>query len=339
LTLSVLLVLPSPTALALSGIPEETGWSGYVLVGAGYTSVKSNTVVGNDIIDVGDDTISSIDRSPDSESVSHLLAGLELRYTLSNRNQIFLGASLEDRLTLDFATQLGWRKQTEASGTFQVSYLFSGVPMEVWRDPYLTGTERKATDRDSDGLRFVWGEMLGSAFELTLQARTNDIDEEESGSALNSSCDLACQSLLDRNGDQYQARLSYTIMRPGGHIFRPQLRLRREDRNGKAIARDAWDIQLSYSYIQPEWLIVLNGVYGQSNYDEASPLYGRRQDADTLSLDASFLYTLPTESRRWQFTTGVFWAESDSDIRFHDNGLKQVSVGLLYNLGNYGPSN
>ncbi len=89
---------------AIEPIPEEMGFSGYLLLGVGVTDLKSNTVVGNDIIDVGDDTISSIFQKPESDDSAHPILGVELKYTLPGRNQIFLGSSLEDRLTMDFAT-------------------------------------------------------------------------------------------------------------------------------------------------------------------------------------------------------------------------------------------
>ncbi len=122
-------------ANAIEPIPEETGLSGYLLLGVGVTDLKSNTVVGNDIIDVGDDTISSIFQKPESDDSAHPILGVELKYTLPGRNQIFLGSSLEDRLTMDFANQLGWRKQTETVGSFQVGLLLPEPSIEVWEDP------------------------------------------------------------------------------------------------------------------------------------------------------------------------------------------------------------
>jgi hypothetical protein len=76
-----------------------------------------------------------------------------------------------------------------------------------------------------------------------------------------------------------------------------------------------------------------NLLVGQSEYDQPNPLYGLRQDADTVALDATVLYTLPTESGRWQLTGSVFVGESDSDIEFHDNELTQLAIGFIYNFG------
>ena len=51
------------------------------------------------------------------------------------------------------------------------------------------------------------------------------------------------------------------------------------------------------------------------------------------NLQKAILYTLPTSSGRWQATGSIFVGESDSDIKFHDNELTQVAVGIIYNFG------
>jgi hypothetical protein len=330
---SALAVLLSTGVLAVSPVSDQQGWSGYLMLGAGHTGVVSNTVVGNDFIDGSGDTIGSIHDEPGTTGVVHVTGEGEVKYTLVGRNQIFLGGSMEDRLTLDFATQLGWRKQTTRAGIFQAGVLFSAVPLEVWEDPYLAGVGRKETDRDSTGARFVWGRIMGSGFELTAQVRKIDLDEELSGTDPALDCDSTCRSMLDRNGDQVQLRLSYTYNWRGHHGFRPQIRYRKEDLRGDATARDAYSLQLTYSYVGARWIVVANALYGESSFDKANPLYGIKQDAGNRALDIIVLYRLPTEHGRWQLAAGAFRAESDSDIDFHDNEISQLLFGVVYNIG------
>jgi len=319
---------------ALSPISKEQGWAGFVSLGAGVTSVNSNTVAGNAIVDGGASVIDSINQSAKKESNTNLFGGTEIRYTLSNQNEIYFGGSLEDILTMDFGNQLGWRKQTEKAGIFQTSFLFSSFPTEVWEDPYQTRIKRKDTERDSSGVRFVWDRIMGSAFELTAQTRKLDIDKERSGFDPVLRCDLACQSLLERDGDQHQLWLSYTFFMHERHILRPQIRLRNDDRDGDAQSSEGYALQMTYSYLGAKWTFVTNAIYGQSEFDKANPLYGRRQDADSFVVDATVLYRLPTESGRWQAVASAFWGESDSDINFHDNEINSVNLGLIYYFGN-----
>jgi hypothetical protein len=332
LVVSCILCL-STTAGAIEPIPEEPGWSGYVFFGVGYTDVKSNTIVGNDIVDVGQDTISSIFQAPESDDTVHPALGLELRYTLRNRSQFFLGSSLEDQLTMDYANQLGWRKQTDSAGSFQIGFLLPDPAIELWEDPYLVGEPRNKVDRDSQGFRFEWDRILGSSFGFLVQARDIEIEPELSGTDPALGCDLAFLALLDRNGDQFVVRLKYRFMLTPNHVLEPEVRFRNEDRDGAAISRDFVAVRLSYAYLGHPWVFVGNLLVGQSEYDQPNPLYGLRQDADTVALDATVLYTLPTESGRWQLTGSVFVGESDSDIEFHDNELTQLAIGFIYNFG------
>ena len=321
-------------ASAIPPISEERGWSGDVVIGAGYTDIETNTFAGNDFIDGADKTIDSINQSPSSNDNFHPVIDFEVKYTFDNRNQIFAGSALEDRLTMDFANQLGWRKQTDTAGTIQLGMLLSLTPIELWEDPYLANSRRNETDLDTMGLRFEWDRVMGSGFGVLLQSREIDLDKELSGTDPALGCDLDCQGLLDRNGDQHRAQVYYTFVTSGGHILQPHLRFRHEDRDGDAIARDAWAAQLNYTFIQPGWILSANALYGESSYDERNPLYDRRQDAETVSIDINYIRDLVTESGRWQMIAGLFWGDSDSDIDFHDNQLTQVTLGLIYNFGN-----
>jgi len=137
-------------ALALPQVPEEKGWRGYVAFGLGYTDVESNTIVGNNLIDLGQPSLGPggvNQRPPSTNDTFPAIAG-ELTWTLDNRNQLFLGSTVEDQVTLDGVGQIGWRKQA-SSGIYQVSLLASSIPPEVWEDPYNNSTARNDTDRDS----------------------------------------------------------------------------------------------------------------------------------------------------------------------------------------------
>ena len=137
---------------------------------------------------------------------------------------MFLGTSLEDAVTLDGAAQFGVRKDLGATGVLQAGYLFSGIPTQAWADPYAEGVEREEVDRDSSGLRLRWDRVMGSAFELTFSYRDISVDEERSGQGvLSVACDVACQDLLRRDGDQYSFDVSYLYKLGDGtrHLLRP----------------------------------------------------------------------------------------------------------------------
>ena len=163
-------------------VPEESGVSGFVNIGAAYLEVKTNMVNGNKLVTFGDDTIDSIFGGPDSESQVIPIINGEVAYTFGDsRTQIYFGNQLEDVLQFDTATLLGVRKELGDKGTAEVSYVFSGIATEVWKDPYVANAKRDETDRNNNGIRLEWDRLYGSNVGVQYQWRKIDVDDELSG--------------------------------------------------------------------------------------------------------------------------------------------------------------
>ena len=334
--LAMLAVGTAPAAMAIEPIPSTPGWRGFVVVGAGYLDLESNTVAGNNLIDIGQPTISSVTQRPSSDDTFHPVVTGEINYTFNGGWQAFFGTSLEDAVTLDGVTQLGVRKDLGSAGILQGGLLFSGIPTQVWEDPYAEGVRREETDRDSTGLRLQWDRVLGSAFELTFSYRDISIDTERSGEGVTSvACDASCQELLRRDGDQYSFDVSYLYRLGEGqrHLVRPMVRYTIDDREGEAISSDGYRLQLSYIFLGQGYTVASNLVYGGSSHDARNPIFGARTDADGIAVDTTLFYRLPIESGRWQAVGSVLWGESDSDVAFHDNEIFMVSLGVMYRFG------
>ena len=328
----------APAALAIEPIPSTPGWRGFVLGGVGYLDLKSNLVAGNNLLDIGHPVIESVNQRPRSDDAVHPVITGEVNYTFGNSWQVFFGTSLEDAVTLDGVTQLGARKDLGTAGIVQGGVLFSGIPTQVWEDPYAEGVRRQETDRDSTGARLQWDRVLGSAFELTFSWRDISIDTERSGEGVTSvSCDAACQEQLRRDGDQYQFDASYLFRLGEGrrHLVRPMIRYTINDREGDAISGDAYRLQLSYVFIGSgaSYSVASNVAYVSSSQDARNPIFGRKTDSDGVVLDTTLFYRLPTDSGRWQAVGSVLWGEDDSQVNFHDAEVTSVSLGLLYRFG------
>ena len=328
----------APAAMAIEPIPATAGWRGFVVGGVGYIDLKSNLVAGNNLLDIGHPVIESVNQRPRSDDAVHPVITGEVNYTFGNRWQVFFGTSLEDAVTLDGVTQLGARKDLGTAGIVQGGVLFSGIPTQVWEDPYAENVRRQETDRDSTGARLQWDRVLGSAFEFTFSWRDISIDAEHSGEGVTSvTCDAACQQLLRRDGDQYQFDASY-LFRLGEsrrHLVRPMIRYTINDREGDAISGDAYRLQLSYVFIGSgaSYSVASNVAYVSSSQDAPNPIYGRKTDSDGVVLDTTLFYRLPTDSGRWQAVGSVLWGEDDSQVNFHDAEVTSVSLGLLYRFG------
>ncbi len=334
--LAVAVCAGAPLAAAMEPIPETPGWRGFVLAGAGYTEIESNLVAGNSMVDVGHQSFDSLDESPESDDTFHPVLTGEINYTFDNRWQVFLGTSLEDALTLDAVAQLGARKDLGDAGAIQAGFQFGGIVTEVWEDPYAEGVARQETDRDSTGLRLQWDRILGSAFELTLSYRDIEIDTERSGQGvLSVACDVACQDLLRRGGDQIFGELSYLIRLRANrrHMLRPTVRYTTHDLDGDAIAGDSYLLQLSHVFVGQGYMVVSNVAAGSRDFDAANPIFGVKTDSDRLVVDSTLLYRLTAGDGNWQLVGNALWGEDDSDVDFHDSNAFSISIGAMYRFG------
>ena len=326
----------APAAMAIEPIPSTPGWRGFVVAGGGYVDLTSNLVAGNNLIDIGQPVVDSVTQRPRSDDTVHPVVSGEINYTFAGGWQAFFGTSLEDAVTLDGVTQLGARKDMGSAGILQGGFLFSGIPTQAWEDPYAEGVRRKETDRDSTGLRLQWDRVLGTALELTFSYRDIAIDTERSGEGVTSvACNVSCQDLLRRDGDQYHFDASYLFRLGEGqrHLVRPMVRYTIDDREGDAISGDAYRLQLSYVFLGQGYMVASNVAFGGSSQDARNPIFGRKTDSDQLALDTTLFYRLPIDGGRWQAVGSVLWAEDDSAVDFHDSEITSVTLGLLYRFG------
>ena len=323
----------SAGALALPEVNQEEGWSGFAVVGAGYLNVESNTVAGNNLVDLDNDRLNSNDLNQNASSRSTgvpVLLG-EVRWTIGGRNQFFLGTSVENAVTLDAGAQLGWRKTTDDLGTFQVGVLVNNiVPVEVYEDPFLTGNKREKTDSLRNGVRFQWDRIFNSAFEWQLTARSIDVDKDRNGQSLVAGdpsnpadlpdgvdfIDAGELGLLERDADEISTRVSYAL-RPGeGHTVRPLVGYTRRDADGDAESFDAVRAQLTYAYQNSDVLFTSNILFADREYDDPNPIYDDFRDSKTLAIDATVLVPADFGDGNWSWFANALWGELDSDIDF-----------------------
>jgi hypothetical protein len=314
-------------------ISANPGFHGNVLFGGGYLDLESNLVSGNKLIDVKDSSIQSVNQSPDSNDDAFPIISGEVNYAFGDRWEAFFGGSIEDYVTLDFNTRLGIRKQWDQVGIMGISLLFSGMPAEVWEDPYLVGTPRSDTDRDSSGLRLDWWRILDSNFYLQLTTREIEIDNEASGTdpALGLTPDEIL--LLRRDGDDRRIRLGYR-WENGPHTLQPEITVGEDDRDGGALSADTSAIQLTYSYKATDWRWVTTAQFFNADYDAVNPVYDRRIDSDGYTLGLTGFRKLQIGDNNWSAYGSLTYADSDSDVDFHDASAFGIMLGVGYFFGN-----
>jgi hypothetical protein len=332
LTVSGLLL--AAAGFAIEPIPQESGISGFINLGAGSITAKSNMIAGNDLGDIGNKRIDSLFDRADSESdVIPVLNG-ELAYTFgSTRTQIFFGNSLEDFIRFETATLVGVRQELPDKSIVTVSSIFSGIPTEVWADPYVVGEDRTKTDRTATGLRLVYDKILGSDVEVQFTWLNIELDDERSGLTQQTQLGLsqADAELLNREGNNYQFEILYPLrFKQDKHILAPAFKYARFDLDGKAMANDHYRGQLTYFFTGRIFNVAANLSYAHADYDETNPIYLEKRQDDIYGGSLAVFYKNLFAVNRLSLVGTIAGYESNANIDFYDTTIGFFSLSLFY---------
>lgn len=314
-------------------IPKESGFSGYVNLGAGGLSVKSNTLASifSGKVDIGDKEIGSLNDSPNSSNGGAIpVINFEVSYTFgSTGTQVHVGNLLEDFLSMDMTTIAGVRQDVGRAGQVGASYRGTSIATEVWSDPYLTDAKRKDTDRTSDGFRLYWQQFMSSGLEFRYTYSEIDIDDEFSGQSLALTPEQ--RQLLDRQGDIDNFALLYEFSSEDRkHIVEPQLAYIDRDLDGDAMANDGVRASVNYIYQHDShWRWVANASYSDYDYKKANPIYDYKDKSNHYGASLSMFYTGAFGLKDWTFNATAGYYEKDNDLDFYDTEVAMFAIGML----------
>jgi hypothetical protein len=335
MVLAFTLLFCANLATALEPIPKKSGFSGFIRPGVGYISYKTNMVASFLGYDLSKETNDSLSDSPDAESTGIALVPFSLEYTFaSTRTQLFLGTDLTDLIRFDYTQQFGVKQGIGNLGILQGGVLFSGVPARVWKDPYLVGQDRDDTKRKSNGGRLTWDRIFGSQLQLQYTYRKIDIDSEKSGNSIPSLTGSE-RDRLDRNGDRHIGEIWYRFNFAQKHWLAPSFIYTNNDLDGDAMASDAYDFQLTYSYFGDPFIFIVNGSIGQEDFDKRNPIFNKTRDDDRFGVNAQILYKNPWGwslfgSNPMNFYISGAYVDVDSNIDFYDQEAIFATAGVFF---------
>jgi hypothetical protein len=316
----------------LGGIPQESGFSGFVNGGGALWRVENNMVKRIGYFKIGDSNISSTDDKPKSEYSFTPILNFNLRYTFaSTRTQIFLGNQLEDLLRLDTNTQIGVRQELVDQSVIGVSYLYSALVTEVYKDPYDTSGSRNGSDRRINGVRLSYENILSTDLSFQYTYRNIDIEAERSGSALGLSSSQ--KDKLIRDGDQHDVEFLYRyVLESGGikHTLIPSLKYSRFDLDGDAMSNNAILFNLNYRYDVEKFAFSVNAYYGYADYDKENPIYDKTRNDNRYGFGIIGFYKRFLDVQGLNLTANVLLNRQDSNIDFYDSEIDLYFLSLLY---------
>jgi hypothetical protein len=336
----IFIVFIGSSAKAFERIPNESGFSGFIRLGAGPSWAKSNMIAGNDLGDLGQRRIDSLDDEPDSTTDAIPQIDFKLAYTFASvKTQIFLGSRVEDILRYDATQQLAVRKRFNKAGILGAGFLFTTLPTEVWEDPYVVDQRRKKTDRDSMGAIFFWENIFNTPFDVNYSYRKIDIDDEKSaktqliGAPPPFGITASEAKLLDREGDSHAIRAVYTWKLGERHVLSPALYFLYEDLDGDAMKNFTIDFAPTYAYVGNKFDLVLNASIGYADYDEENPIFGETNSDVRFGLGALGFWKnpfnwFPNMGDKFRFYANGAYFNSDADIDFYKTEIAFATVGI-----------
>lgn len=336
---ATMVVFMANLAFAIDPIPKESGFSGYIGPAIGAARYKGNMIAGLNKLnmDFGNETTDSLTEEAEPKTLRLSLLNFELGYNFaSTRTRVFIGSSLEDFIQFDLAQQIGVRQEIGKLGIMSAGFLKSGIPISIWKDPYMTDVPRESTDRESLGGRIAWDRMFSTGLGIQLDFSETTIDDELSGTALGLTDEQ--RKLLDRNGNTFRSKLEYRFLITPKHRLSPTFIYTRNDANGDAMSNDSYMFQLTYLYFSQPFTFVGNALFAKANYDEANPIPdfdNKTREDDRYGFTGTLFYKNPFGwnwfgSDRISFYGTVAYVVSNSNISFYTTEMMLGALGIMY---------
>ena len=203
----------------------------------------------------------------------------------------------------------------------------------MWKDPYLVGQNRDDTNRKSNGGRLTWDRIFGTQLQVQYTYRKIDIGSEKSGDSI-PTLTASERDRLDRNGDRHIGEILYRFNFGQKHWLAPAFIYANNDLDGKAMAGDAYDFQLTYSYFGDPFKFIINGFIGQEDFDKKNPIFDKTRDDDRFGAQAQILYKNPWDWRLFgsnpiNFYISGAYVDTDSNIDFYDQEAIFATAGVF----------
>ncbi len=320
LSLSILSCFVSASSIA--ELAPESGLSGAISLNTGYMSQSSN--FNTDV----KDPISNLNSEGETNGEVLFMPLGQINYTFGQQRdkQVYVGTAREDIAVGDFAFEIGYKQELESGMVIDASFLPTVVSGETWSDPYATSVERETTDETGNAYRLKLESIAGSDFSLDMAYANIDIDNESSGSTLNS----AEQDRLQRDGSIVFVKGEYQYMLNQTSGLIPSLSYKVRSADGEAIAYKAYGTDITYFKVLDRHQFALTAGYETRSYDDVNPVFNETQSDNAVSLFAAYEYNQLMGWEDVSFISFAGYGTSSSNIDFYNESEYLLSAGVNY---------
>lgn len=305
--------------------PFTPGFSGVLSLNGAYSQSQSqhNTHDDNAI------TANLNNKGKTINQASPMLLG-RLQYSFGD-TVIFLGNS-EDQVTeANFQAELGMSQKLGRNSAI-TGALFGSVPGqdEVWRDPYLTGVSRSASDQSVSGVRFAWDLFGPLSVSLKYAYAKSEVDKDDIGLSQPLSQPQRSQLLRDSDYHRFGADLALPV---GQTVtFSPGMYYTQRNATGDAhsFAEISGQIAVVIHLTRHSFTTTLRG--SRAEFDRENPQFDRKQDYRSVGLFSVYSYHNPLNLPNTDLNVMAGYQTKDSDINFYSSENLFLSTGMSYHF-------
>lgn len=234
-------------------------------------------------------------------------------------HRLYIGTSRDDLAVGTLAFELGYQRQLDSGTTFDLAYLPTVLPSEVWADPYTMNQAREKTDVDGDAFRLKLSNISSSLFSLDMAYARADIENDQ-----------VTEDVLKRDSKAYYIKGQYLSMLDTRSGINYGLSYTLHNAEGKANSHNKYSAEASYFFQSSKYAFALTGTYTHRAYKALNPIFNRTQSDNAYRLFFAYEYKDLPNWDNWSVSTFAGTTKNNSNIEFFDSREWLLSLSLNY---------
>jgi len=221
-----------------------------------------------------------------------------------------------------FVVTLGGSSPLGKAGIADLATFFAPFD-EVWKNPYLVGTERQTSSTSKYGVRLSLNRILGTGLRLNMVALRDDVDDDEIG---------LLEPTMARDGAVYAIGGNYSLAVSETLEIRPRFSVRRGIYDGDSNSFVKYKAELEARYRWERLMLIPRVAFSFSDYDELNPIFGKTREDTGFDISLMANYMAPFGWVDWSVQVLAGCSRGDSNINFYDTESINLGLFLSYHL-------
>jgi hypothetical protein len=309
-SLLIALVTLSSPAIALDDGQGQRGLFGTISLGGGVVNTRPS---GLEVLDDNEqrDTLEGKDKR---RSQGLMLLSADVGYTFKNS-----GTTLMAVINTEGPFSLALRHEIVGVGEMTFSALYE--KKEVWKNPYLVGTNRSRTDAESFGGAVVWERILGTGARLALKHQQIDIADDLIGQT---------EPVLRRDGTDTTLGIGYVWDLAAGGVVSVDISQVRLNRDGAGNRGYAYLAEVSHELGIGRLIFLTHVELKNTDFDEVHPVFNKKRKETAYSFSETIIFAAPFGYTNWSVYGVAAIGETDANIDFFDRSMLFSGAGIGY---------